>query len=57
MQLSKHHHKSEFPHLMSGQDHKIVEQHPYLGVIIDYQLSGKPHVDYVQGKAMKQIGF
>jgi len=36
---------------------KIVEQHPYLGVIIDHQLSWKPHVDYVRGKAMKQIGF
>ena len=42
---------------MSGQDLKIVEQHPYLGLIIDHQLSWKPHVDYVRGKAMKQIGF
>jgi len=25
----------------------IVEQHPNLGVIIDHQLSWKPHVDYV----------
>jgi len=53
MQLSKHHHKSEFPFSMLGQDLKIVEQHPCLGVIIDHQLSYKPHVDYVQGKAMK----
>ena len=42
---------------MSGQDLKIVEQHPYLGVIINHQLSWKPHVHYVRGKAMKQIGF
>ena len=46
MKLSKHHHKSEFPYSMSGQDLQIVEQHPYLGVIIDHQLSWKPHVDY-----------
>ena len=39
---------------MSGQDLKIVE---YLGVIIDHQLSWKPHADYVRGKAMKQIKF
>ena len=42
---------------MSRQDLKIVKQHPYLGVIIDHQLSWKPHVDYACGKAMKQIGF
>ena len=42
---------------MSGQDLTIVEQHPYLGVIIDHQLAWKPHVDYVRGKSMKQIGF
>ena len=29
MQLSKHHHKSEFPYSMSEQDVKIVEQQPY----------------------------
>jgi len=40
-----------------GQDLKTVEQHPYLGVIIDHQLSWKPHVDYERGKPMKQIGF
>ena len=49
--------KSEFLYSMSGQDLKIVEQHPYLGVIIDHQLSWKHYVDYVQGKAMKQIEF
>ena len=42
---------------MSGQDLMIIEQHPYLGVIIDHQLAWKPHVDNVQGKSMKQIGF
>ena len=42
---------------MSGQDLKIVKQHPYLGVIIDHQLSWKLHVDYVRDKAMKPIGF
>jgi len=57
MQLSKHHHKNEFSCSMSGQDLKTVEQHPSLGVIIDHQLSWKPHVDYVRGKAMKQIEF
>ena len=42
---------------MSGQVLRIVEQHSYLGVIIDQQLSWKPHVEYVHGKAMKLIGF
>ena len=42
---------------MSGQVLRIVEQHSYLGVIIDHQLSWKPHVEYVCGKAMKLIGF
>ena len=40
MQLSKHHHKSEFPYSMSGQDLKIVEQHPYLGVILTTSYHG-----------------
>ena len=57
MQLSKHHHKSEFLYSMSDQVLRIVEQHSYLGVIIDHQLSWKPHVEYVCGKAMKLIGF
>ena len=56
MQLSKHCHKSEFLYSMSGQVLKIVEQHSYLGVIIDHRLSWKPHVDYLSGKAMKLIG-
>ena len=42
---------------MSGQVLKIVKQHSYLGVTIDHQLSWKLHIDYVYGKAMKQIGF
>ena len=42
---------------MSGQVLKIVEQHSYLGVIIDHRLSWKPHVDYLSGKVMKLIGF
>jgi len=42
---------------MSGQALKIAKQHSYLGVIIDHQLSWKPHVDYVCSKAMKQIGL
>ena len=42
---------------MSGQVLKIVEQHSYLGVIIDHQLSWNPHIDYVRGKATKLIGF
>ena len=42
---------------MSGQVLKIVKQHSYFGVIIDYQLSWKPHIDYLCGKAMKLIGF
>ena len=33
MQLSKHHHKSEFLYSMSGQVLRIVGQHSYLGVI------------------------
>ena len=53
MQLSKHHHKSKFLY----QVLKIVEQHSFLGVIIDHQLSWKQHVEYVCGKAMKLIGF
>ena len=57
MQLSKHNHKSEFLYSMSGQVLRIVEQNSYLGVIIDHQLSWKPHVEYVCGKAMKLIGF
>ena len=42
---------------MSGQVLKIVKQHSYLGVIIDHQLSWKPHINYVCGKAIKLIGF
>ena len=57
MQLSKHRHKSEFIYSMSGQVLRTVEQHSYLGVIIDHQLSWKPHIEYVCGKAMKLIGF
>ena len=52
MQLSSH--KSEFSYSLSGQDLKIVEQHPYQGVIIDHQLSWTPHVDYVRGKVMNR---
>jgi len=57
MQLFKHHHKSKFPYSMSGQDPRKVEQHPYLGVIIDHQLSRNPHIDYVRDYAMKQFRF
>ena len=57
MQLSKHQHISEFLYSMSGQVLNIVEQHSYLGVIIDHKLSWRPHVDYVCGKTMKLIGF
>ena len=57
MQLSKHHHKSESIYSMSGQVLKTVEQHSYLGIIIDHQLSWKPHTEYVCGKVMKLIGF
>ena len=39
---------------MSGQVLKIIEQHFYVGVIIDHQLSWKPHIS---GKAMELIGF
>ena len=39
MQLSRHHHKSEFLYSMSGQVLRIVKQYSYLGVIIDHQLS------------------
>ena len=42
---------------MSGQDPRKVEQHPYLGVIIDHQLSRNPHIDYVRDYAMKQFRF
>ena len=42
---------------MSGQVHKIIEQHSPLEIIIDHQLSWKPHIDYVCGKAIKLIGF
>ena len=56
-QLSKHRHKSEFLYSMSDQALKTVNQHSYLGVIIDHQLSWKPHIEYVCGKAMKLIGF
>ena len=44
MQLSKNHHKSEILYLMSL---KIVEQHSYLGVLIDHQLSWKLLTNYV----------
>ena len=57
MQLSKHYHKSEFSYLMSDQTLRTVKQHSYLGVIIDHQLSWKPHIEYVRGKAIKLIGF
>ena len=42
---------------MSGQVLKIIKQHSYLGVIIDHQLSWKPHNNYVCGKAIQLIGF
>ena len=57
MQLSKHHNKSEFLYSVSDLVLKIVEQHSYLGVIIDHQLSWKLHIDYLSDKAMKLIGF
>ena len=57
MQLSNQRHKSDFIYSTSGQALKIVKQHSYLGVIIDHQLSWKPHVDYVCSKATKQIGL
>jgi len=56
IQLSRHHHKSEFSYLMSDQVLNTVEQHLYLGVI-DHKLSWEPHVYYVCGKVMKLIGF
>ena len=42
---------------MSVQILKIVVQLSYLGVIIDCQLSWKPHIEYVCGKAIKLIEF
>ena len=53
MQLSKHHHKSEFLYSMSGQVLKIIEQHSYLQAIINHQLLWKPHINYLCGKTMK----
>ena len=32
---------------MLGQALKIIEQHSFLGVIIDHRLSRKLHIDYV----------
>ena len=43
--LPKHHHKRKFPYSMTGQDPR------------GYYWPRKPHVDYVRGKSMKQIGF
>ena len=57
MQLSKYRHESEFLYSMSDQALRTVNQHSYLGVIIDHQLSWKPHIKYVCGKAMNLIGF
>ena len=64
MQLSKHRHKSShksefilnFIYSMSGHVLRTIKQHSYL-VIIDHQLSWKPRIEYVCGKAKKLIGF
>ena len=40
---------------MSGQVLRTVKQHSYLGVIIDHQLSWKPHVEYALQKLKYDI--
>ena len=42
---------------MSGQILRTVEQLSYLGVIMEHQLSWKPHIEYICCKAMKPIRF
>jgi len=40
LQLSKHHNKAIFPYQMSNKLFKVVEQHCYLGIIIDHLFCG-----------------
>ena len=40
LQLSKHHHKTTFLYHMSNKPLTVVEQHSYLGIIIDHHLFG-----------------
>ena len=42
---------------MSNKPLKIVEQHSYLGIIIDHHLSWGPQVNHVCNKATRLIGF
>jgi len=51
LQLSKHHHKATFPYQMSNKLLKVVEQHSYLGIIIDHCLSWGPQVNHACNKA------
>ena len=57
LQLSKHHHKTTFLYHMSNKPLKVVEQHSYLGIIIDHHLSWGPQVNHVCNKATRLIGF
>ena len=50
LQLSKHHHKATFLYHMSNKPLKVVEQHSYLGIIIDHHLSWGPQVNHVCNK-------
>jgi len=36
---------------------KVVEQHSYLGIIIDRHLSWKPQINHVSNKATRLIGY
>ena len=42
---------------MSNKPLKVVEQHSYLGIIIDHNLSWGPQVNHVCNKATRLIGF
>ena len=57
IQLSKGHKKSHFTYTMGGVPLTVVEEHQYLGILLNDKLSWRSHIDHTCNKANRLLGF
>ena len=57
LQLSKKHNNSQFTYIMNGVPLTTVEEHHYLGILLNDKLSWCSHIDQTCNKANRLLGF
>ena len=57
IQLSKGHRKSHFTYTMGGVPLTVVEEHQYLGILLNDKSSWRSHIDHTCNKANRLLGF